>query len=78
MDVDTAATFLASSILMSIGFGAIGVVVLALNNLFSKFWRPTGFTLWPAHWNHTEYKFVDPDDVGKVKAVDEPIKNSKQ
>ena len=78
MDVDSAATFLACSILVSVGFGAIGVVVLGLNNLFSRFWKPTGLTLWPSHWSHTEYKFVDPDDIGKVKAVDESIKNSKQ
>lgn len=78
MDVDSAATFLACSILVSCGVGSIGVVLLALNNIFSKFWKPTGITWWPPYLNHTQYKFVDPDDVGKVKAVDESYKNTKQ
>ena len=35
-----AATFLGASILISIGVIVIAVLLLILNNLFSKFWKP--------------------------------------
>ena len=40
MTVDSAATFFVASIL--IGFGVIitAVIILTLNNLFSRFWKP--------------------------------------
>lgn len=40
MDMSQAATFLGASILISIGVIVISVLLLILNNLFSKFWKP--------------------------------------
>ena len=69
MDVDSAATFLACSILVSVGVAALCGVLVLLNNLFSKYWKPTSFSLIPAWYTNTtqqQYRFVDPQDVGTV------------
>ena len=40
MDMDSAAVFLAASILTMLGFIAIAMGVVAINNIFSHFWQP--------------------------------------
>jgi hypothetical protein len=40
MTVDQAATFFVASILTGFGAIIIALIILALNNLFSKFWKP--------------------------------------
>ncbi len=40
MTVDSAATFFVASILTGLGVLIIAVIILTLNNLFSKFWKP--------------------------------------
>ena len=40
MTVDSAATFFVASILTGFGAIIIALIILALNNLFSKFWKP--------------------------------------
>lgn len=43
MDITQASIFLAGSILTGLGFIMVGIVILVLNNLFSKFWKPVKF-----------------------------------
>ena len=40
MTVDSAATFFVASILTGFGVIIIALIILTLNNLFSKFWKP--------------------------------------
>lgn len=40
MNINDAVTFLAGSILVSVGIAMIGMMILILNNLFSKYWKP--------------------------------------
>ena len=40
MDIDQAATFLAGSILISLGFVIVIIGVVTVNNIISKFWKP--------------------------------------
>lgn len=40
MDMTQAATFLGASILLSIGILVLSILVIILNNLFSRFWKP--------------------------------------
>ena len=40
MTVDQAATFFVASILMGFGVIVIAMILLALNNLFSRYWKP--------------------------------------
>lgn len=56
MDLDSAAVFMAGSILISLGIAAIAVVVLALNNIYSKYWKTVKFTLMPP----VQYRYIEP------------------
>lgn len=40
MSVDSAATFLAGSLLLGIALCFLSVVIVFINNIFSKFWVP--------------------------------------
>ena len=40
MTVESAATFFVASILTGFGVIIIAIIILSLNNLFSKFWKP--------------------------------------
>jgi mannitol-specific phosphotransferase system IIBC component len=40
MDVNNAATFLIGTMLITFAFCIIGMAVLFLNNMFSKYWKP--------------------------------------
>ena len=40
MTVDSAATFFVASILIGFGVIIIAIIMLTLNNLFSRFWKP--------------------------------------
>jgi len=46
MDINNAGNFLIQSLLFSLGFLVIGVGVLILNNIFSKFWKPIRFLVY--------------------------------
>ena len=48
MTIDQAANFLIGCILSGLGFGVIGVLLIFLNNLFHKFWKPIQFGIWAA------------------------------
>jgi hypothetical protein len=50
MTVDSAATFFVASILVGFGVIVIAMILLALNNLFSRFWKPIKWSLYlPAY-----------------------------
>jgi hypothetical protein len=40
MNINDAVTFLAGSILISVGMAMVGLMLLVMNNLFSKYWKP--------------------------------------
>ena len=40
MTIESAATFFVASILIGFGVIVIAVILLTLNNLFSRFWKP--------------------------------------
>jgi hypothetical protein len=40
MNIEQSAMFLASSILVGLGTIVLIIVILVINNLFSKFWKP--------------------------------------
>jgi hypothetical protein len=40
MDMDTAATFLAGSILTMMGFIVVVIGIVVINNIFHKYWKP--------------------------------------
>jgi hypothetical protein len=56
MDIDTAATFFVGSILIGLGVIIVAMVILLLNNLFNKFWKPVKFSIYQI----PQYTYVDP------------------
>lgn len=58
MDMDQASIFLAGSILTGLGFIAIILAILVINNLVAKYWKPI--------------KWIRYEDVPYTKYVEEP------
>lgn len=48
MDIQTAGNFLGASLLIGLGIAFIGVVIVFLNNIIFKYWKPL-------HW----FKFMN-------------------
>ena len=57
MDVDNAAYFLASTILIAVGMIVLCLALILLNNIFAKFWKPVKLTMLEPIFNH-EGRFV--------------------
>lgn len=57
MDMDNAAAFLGGSILFGLGVIAIGIAILVINNLFSKYWKPVQWTMLPDALAHSFQNF---------------------
>ena len=39
MDIQQATIFLSAAILFSVGIGALALIVLAINNVYSRYWK---------------------------------------
>ena len=67
VNIDGQILFLVGSILVSIGLLALGCAILALNNLFSKFWKPIKMTILSE-----PIRFMDPKAMEPVNKTTEP------
>ena len=68
MDMDQAAVFLAGSVLTALGFIAVAIGIVVINNIIARFWRPIRiFTedSWKGFGVNTG--FADPQDVEKTQ-----------
>lgn len=76
MEINGAVVFLVGALLVSFGLLVIGLLILALNNLFSKFWKPVRWTI----YNPIEYKFIDSKTLKEVEVqfVDDPVNKGKK
>ena len=66
MDMDQAAVFLAGSILTALGFIAVAIGIVVINNIIARYWRPVRiFT--EDSWNSvgSSAKFAEPSEVEK-------------
>ena len=68
MEIQSTINFLVGSILFSLGVVVISCMIVAVNNLFSRFWKPIKWQL----YQPVEYRFIDPDSMEQVI----PIKNA--
>jgi hypothetical protein len=63
MDMDTAAVFLAASILTMMGFVVVTIGIIVINNLISKYWKNLG---WFSGWLNTQPpRFVTTEELDK-------------
>ena len=72
MTVDSASTFLASTILIGSGVILLCIVLVIINNIFSKFWKPV--TIWLPNYMHEPHRFATHDEIEKIAPhLDGPI-----
>jgi hypothetical protein len=62
MEIQSTISFLVGSILFSFGVVVISCMIVAVNNIFSKFWKPIKWQL----YQPVEYRFIDPDTMEQV------------
>ena len=70
MDMDQAAVFLAGSILTALGFVAVVIGLVVINNIIARFWRPIRiFTedSWKGIGGNA--RFVEPHEVEKSQEM---------
>jgi hypothetical protein len=65
MNVDSAAVFLAGTILYCFGLIVILIAVIVANNLIHKFWKSFGWNLTPALWDQ-QPRFISPEEAEKI------------
>jgi hypothetical protein len=68
MDMDQAAVFLAGSVLTALGFIAVAIGIVVINNIIARFWRPVRiFTedSWKGFGGNAG--FADPQEVEKTQ-----------
>ena len=63
MDIDSASTFLSAAILMGLGFIVVGIVILVLNNIFHKYWKPIQWSIIPEALRMPPTRFAEPHEV---------------
>lgn len=66
MDMDTAAEFLAGSILYAVGSVVILTAVVICNNIIHKFWKSFGWSFFPAFLNHEPARFMTQEEADKL------------
>jgi len=63
MDIQSAINFVVGSILFSVGFLVIGALIIALNNMFSKYWKPVKWNI----YHPQDYTVIDHDTIEELK-----------
>jgi hypothetical protein len=70
MNVDQASVFLIGTLLVGLGVSVIGIVILFLNNMYAKYWKPvTWSNILPEALRMPPSRFVEPslDDTKGTK-----------
>jgi hypothetical protein len=63
MDIQSAINFVVGSILFSVGFLVICAMIVAVNNLFSKYWKPIKWQI----YSPQDYTIVDHEAIEEIK-----------
>jgi hypothetical protein len=67
MDMDSAAVFLAGSILYALGGVVILIAIVVANNIIHKFWKSFGWTWMPSWMNEPPARFVTQEEMDNKK-----------
>ena len=72
MDMDTAAVFLAGTLLYALGILIILSATIVANNLIHKYWKSFGWTF--MGWMHQEQtRFITPEEAAKLDPTIDPV-----
>ncbi len=63
MDIQSAINFVVGSILFSVGFLILSAMIVAVNNLFSKYWKPIKWQV----FNPADYTVIDHETIEELK-----------
>ena len=74
MDMNQSAMFLAGALLIGIGSIVIAAVVLVINNLFAKFWKPITWQIYNPHSYPTTVD-TDADNVVQFNNQDKSVED---
>jgi hypothetical protein len=74
MEIQSAINFVIGSILFSVGLLVIGAMIVALNNLFSKYWKPIKWQI----YQPAEFTVVDHETIEELKRTLEKQKDNKE
>lgn len=66
MNMDSAAVFLAGSILYAIGLIVILAAIIVANNLIHKYWKSFGWTIMPKWAHEPSPRFATNEEVEKI------------
>lgn len=66
MDMDSAAAFLGESILIGTGIIFIGIVIIVLNNIFHKYWKPVKWTILPSWADVPPARFMSDEEAARI------------
>ena len=64
MDMDSAAVFLAGTILYALGILIILAATIIANNLIHKYWKTWGWKFMA--WAHEPHHFMTPEEAAKI------------
>ena len=73
MDIEQAATFMAGSILIMIGFIVIVAGIVTINNIIYKYWKSFGWKIFP-----DVGKFAEPTEISKTSEPSLEKKNEQR
>jgi hypothetical protein len=63
MEIQSAINFVVGSILFSVGFLVLGALIIALNNMFSKYWKPIKWNI----YHPQDYTVIDHETIEELK-----------
>ena len=63
MDMDQSAVFLASSILIMLGFIVVVAGVVAINNIIHKYWKPVKIFSADSWYVNPPHRFATPEEM---------------
>lgn len=71
--MDSAAVFLAGTILYAIGILIILTATIVANNLIHKFWKSFGWSFFPGFLQHEPSRFMTPEEAAKIDPLIDPV-----
>lgn len=74
MEIQSAISFVVGSILFSVGFLILSAMIVAVNNLFSKYWKPIKWQT----YHPLDYTIVDHETIEELKQTLAKQKDSKK
>lgn len=76
MDIQTAGTFLGATILFGFSIGFVGMVIIFLNNMIYKYWKPLNWYGKYFNLNDDKNIFKDKQPTLEEAILNKEIKNS--